>query len=42
MDSFADSLGPSKVIHVYEPALQLKAVLVIDNVARGCSIGGLR
>lgn len=37
-----DSLGPAKVIHIYEPALGLKGTLVIDNVAAGPSIGGLR
>ncbi len=40
--SFADSLGPLKVIHVYEPSVGLKGVLVVDNVAAGPSIGGLR
>ena len=39
---FADNLGPSKVIHVYEPTIDLKAVLVVDNVAKGPSIGGIR
>jgi glutamate dehydrogenase (NAD(P)+) len=39
---FADALGPAKIIHVHEPALGLRAVLVVDNVARGPSIGGLR
>ena len=39
---WADDLGPAKVVHVYEPALALKAVLVVDNVACGPSIGGLR
>jgi len=39
---FTDELGPSKVIHVYEPTVGLKAVLVVDNVATGPSIGGLR
>jgi len=39
---FADELGPAKVIHVHEPRLGLKAALVVDNVARGPSIGGLR
>jgi len=39
---FADALGPAKIIHVHEPGLGLKAVLVVDNVARGPSIGGLR
>ncbi len=38
----ADELGPAKVIHVYEPSVSLKAVLVVDNVATGPSIGGLR
>lgn len=40
--SFADGLGPTKIIHVYEPSLQLKGVLVVDNVAAGPSIGGVR
>ena len=40
--SFADRLGPLKVIHVYEPSVALKGVLVVDNVAAGPSIGGLR
>jgi glutamate dehydrogenase (NAD(P)+) len=39
---FADELGPAKVIHVYEPSVGLKAILVVDNVAAGPSIGGLR
>ncbi|MGR8920017.1 MAG: Glu/Leu/Phe/Val family dehydrogenase [Gammaproteobacteria bacterium] len=39
---FADDLGPHKVIHVYEPGSGLRGVLVIDNVAAGPSIGGLR
>lgn len=42
MFGFADELGPAKVIHVYQPSLELKAILVVDNVARGTSIGGLR
>ncbi len=37
-----DDLGPAKIIHVHEPGLGLEAVLVIDNVACGPSIGGLR
>jgi glutamate dehydrogenase (NAD(P)+) len=39
---YADDIGPLKIIHVYEPSIQLKAILVVDNVARGPSIGGLR
>lgn len=37
-----DALGPAKVIHLSEPSLGLKAVVVIDNVARGPAVGGLR
>jgi glutamate dehydrogenase (NAD(P)+) len=40
--AFADELGPAKIIHVYEPSINLKAVLVVDNVAKGPSIGGVR
>jgi len=39
---FADEFGPLKVISVYEPSADLKAVLVVDNIARGPSIGGVR
>ena len=39
---FADDLGPAKIIHVHEPRLGLKGILVVDNVATGPSIGGLR
>jgi glutamate dehydrogenase (NAD(P)+) len=38
----ADDLGPAKVVHVHQPSLGLKAVLVVDNVARGPAVGGLR
>ena len=37
-----DTFGPAKVLHVCEPSLGLRAVLVVDNVARGPAIGGLR
>jgi glutamate dehydrogenase (NAD(P)+) len=40
--SFADELGPEKVIQIYEPDTQLNAILVVDNVAAGPSIGGVR
>ncbi|MGI9515486.1 MAG: Glu/Leu/Phe/Val family dehydrogenase [Pirellulaceae bacterium] len=39
---FCDELGPAKVIHIYEPNSRLQAILVIDNVARGPSVGGVR
>lgn len=43
-DVFAlgDELGPAKVLHVFEPSVGLKGILVVDNVAAGPSIGGIR
>jgi len=38
----ADDLGPAKVIHVHEPDSGIRGILVVDNVAAGPSIGGLR
>ncbi len=40
--AFADGLGPAKVIHVHDPTIGLRGILVVDNVATGPSIGGLR
>ena len=42
MFDYADELGPLKIIHVHEPSVGLKGVLVVDNVAKGPSIGGMR
>ena len=39
---FADDLGPAKVIHLFGARSGLKAVVVIDNVAAGPAIGGVR
>jgi glutamate dehydrogenase (NAD(P)+) len=39
---FTDELGPTKIVHIYDPKCGLKAVVAIDNVARGPSIGGIR
>jgi len=39
---FADDLGPARIIHVHEPSVGLRGTLVVDNVAAGPSIGGLR
>lgn len=39
---FIDELGPLHVIYIHEPSVNLKAVLVVDNVAAGPSIGGVR
>lgn len=40
--AFADSLGPAKLVYIHQPAVGLKAVVAIDNVAAGPSIGGVR
>ena len=40
--SFVDDLGPAKIVHACEPSIGLKAVLVVDNVAKGPAIGGVR
>ena len=39
---FADELGPAKMVFIHEPQSALKAVVAIDNVACGPSIGGVR
>jgi glutamate dehydrogenase/leucine dehydrogenase len=40
---FCDELGPEKILHLYDPHdTGLKAILVVDNVAIGPSIGGTR
>ena len=40
--AFADKLGPRKIVHIYDSASGLKAVLAVDNIACGPSIGGIR
>ncbi len=42
IERFADGLGPAKIIHVHEPSIDLRGTLVVDNVAAGPSIGGVR
>ena len=37
-----DEFGPFKVIKVNEPSVGMRGTLVVDNVARGPSIGGVR
>jgi len=39
---FCDDLGPKTILHIYQPAVNLKAIVVVDNVAAGPSIGGVR
>lgn len=40
--TLADELGPARIIHVSEPSIGLRGILVVDNIAIGPSIGGLR
>lgn len=40
--ALADEFGPAKIVHVSEPTVGLKGILVVDNVAAGPAIGGLR
>jgi len=39
---FVDELGPEKIVFLYEPRTKMKAVVVVDNVAAGPAIGGVR
>ena len=39
---FTDELGPAKIVHVTERSTGLRATVVIDNVAIGQAIGGVR
>jgi glutamate dehydrogenase (NAD(P)+) len=39
---FTDEWGPAKIVHLYEPRLPLRALVVIDNTALGPAIGGVR
>ncbi len=39
---YCDHLGPGAIHHIYEPAIGLRAIVVVDNVAAGPAIGGCR
>lgn len=39
---FADELGPAKTVHLTERRTGLRATVVVDNVAAGPAIGGVR
>ncbi|MHC5025201.1 MAG: Glu/Leu/Phe/Val family dehydrogenase [Planctomycetota bacterium] len=41
-ERFCDDLGPAQIIHVYDPHTRMRGVVVVDNVARGHAIGGVR
>ena len=40
--SLGGELGPAKIVHFFDAAIGLKAILVVDNVACGPAIGGCR
>jgi glutamate dehydrogenase/leucine dehydrogenase len=40
--TYIDDLGPEKILEIYDPDTGLRAILVVDNVAAGPSIGGVR
>ena len=40
--AIGDELGPDKVVLLREPRVGLEAVVVVDNVACGPAIGGVR
>jgi glutamate dehydrogenase (NAD(P)+) len=39
---FTDELGPEKIVHLHDPATDLRAIVVVDNTACGPAIGGAR
>lgn len=41
-ERFCDDLGPAKIVHLYDPSAGLHGIVVVDNVACGPSIGGVR
>ena len=42
MFRFTDPLGPVKIVHIHLPEFGLRAIVVIDNIACGPAIGGVR
>ena len=40
--NYMDDIGPDKIIELYHPQTQLKAIVVVDNISRGPAIGGVR
>ena len=42
LDRYADEYGPEKIVYIYEPRCGLKGIVVIDNIAAGPAIGGIR
>ena len=40
--TFGDGLGPAEVVHLHDPASGLRGIVVVDSVACGPAIGGVR
>lgn len=41
-EEYCDDLGPVKIVHLYDPACGLRGMVVVDNVACGPAMGGVR
>lgn len=39
---FADELGPFRIVHLHRPDAGLRATVVVDNIACGPALGGVR
>jgi glutamate dehydrogenase/leucine dehydrogenase len=39
---FSDEFGPARVVHIHRPGAGLKAIAVVDNMACGPAVGGVR
>ncbi len=42
IERFVDEWGPEKILHVYNPEVGMKGILVIDNTTLGPGKGGIR
>jgi glutamate dehydrogenase (NAD(P)+) len=42
VSAFFDSWGPAEVLQVYDPETNMQGILVIDNLAMGPGLGGIR
>ncbi|MCX8198033.1 MAG: Glu/Leu/Phe/Val dehydrogenase [Candidatus Micrarchaeota archaeon] len=40
--AFEDSIGPERILHVYDPLTKMQGVVVVDNTALGPGKGGIR
>jgi glutamate dehydrogenase (NAD(P)+)/glutamate dehydrogenase (NADP+) len=41
-EHYCDELGPAKIVHVYDPRTKMRGIIVVDNIACGPAIGGVR